>query len=105
MTMKSKEVLGVGVALSTLVTSRSIFAQTDRTHMCCSETLGTEPKNFARGAVKHARIIPRGGVWQCTKGPRASVKRDSILYVTLCWREMDSNCRYPEDKLPLRDGL
>ena len=52
MTMKSKEVLGVGVALSTLVTSRSIFAQTDRTHMCCSEPLGTEPKNFARGAVK-----------------------------------------------------
>jgi hypothetical protein len=64
MTMKSKEVLGVGVALSTLVTSRSIFAQTDRTHMCCSEPLGTEPKNFARGAVKHARITPRGGVWQ-----------------------------------------
>jgi hypothetical protein len=21
------------------------------------------------------------------------------------WREMDSNCRYPEDKLPLQDGL
>ena len=25
--------------------------------------------------------------------------------LTLCWREMDSNHRYPEDKPPLRDGL
>jgi hypothetical protein len=24
---------------------------------------------------------------------------------SLCWRGMDSNHRYPQDKLPLRDGL
>jgi hypothetical protein len=31
--------------------------------------------------------------------------RRSLLRQTRCWRGMDSNHRYPEDKLPLRDGL
>src|ERR1700746_737063 len=35
--------------------------------------------------------------------PRLRPFRGSLP--TLRWREMDSNCRYPEDKLPPQDGL
>jgi hypothetical protein len=38
-------------------------------------------------------------------GPNPGFPEAGGSHRTRRWREMDSNCRYPEDKLPLRDGL